>query len=200
MNKKGFTIIETLIVTVIMSISMLLIYSSYSRNYTAEKKRVYYNDVVDLYKTQFIKQYIIKNTRLAELKTSFASDETKIFYEIGTGTLLNGVDKFFYYSNEINDLINFYEVSKIAILKPNFDIISKCSYNEVKNNKNTDVSSSGYICQNSFRNYSNEMLKFVKSLGSNVEINPNEYLLIVSYQSNNIEESFSYIRLGDLNE
>lgn len=200
MNKKGFTIIETLLVVAMMSIAMLLVYQSYSYLISKEKSRIYYNDVVDIYRTQALKEYIIEYSMIEYYIDSFASSDTdRIFFAIGESTQISSVESLFYYPDEIGELLTFYDVYEMAILNPDFDVISQCSYSIANNGTtyNEVTEEEKYICQKSFINYSYEMITFIKSLGSNVEIEDNGYLLVVSY---NIEgsdkKSYSYVSLG----
>ena len=111
------------------------------------------------------------------------------------------MENLLYYPDEFIDLRNYYDIDEVAILKPDYDIISKCTYNMI-NSDEFFQDAPDSICQKSFQNYSYDMLKFIKSLGSNVEILNSNYLLIVSY---NIErpddkKTYSYIGLGDYYE
>ena len=51
MNKKGFVFMETIITIVILSSSLLLIYSSFKNLIVKQKSRIYYDDVVYTYRT-----------------------------------------------------------------------------------------------------------------------------------------------------
>ncbi len=57
-NKKGFVIIETLIVTVMITTCLVLVYSTYSSAVNNERNRLYYNDVSYVYKTDNIKRWL----------------------------------------------------------------------------------------------------------------------------------------------
>ncbi len=61
MKKQGFTIIETTIVIVFLATSLLLLYGSFRGMVTNTKKNLYYDDASLIYKTYFVKEYLLKN-------------------------------------------------------------------------------------------------------------------------------------------
>ncbi len=53
MNKKGFALLETLIVVVIISGSLITLYYAYNYSVINENIRLYYDDVNYIYKTKY---------------------------------------------------------------------------------------------------------------------------------------------------
>ena len=47
MKKNGFVFVETIIAIVVLTSSLLLLYSTFSKILQSEKTRVYYDDVKD---------------------------------------------------------------------------------------------------------------------------------------------------------
>ena len=61
MTKKGFVFIETIIVIVLLSVGIASMYSLMSNITTDIKKRKYFDNISDLYKTNIIRNNINKN-------------------------------------------------------------------------------------------------------------------------------------------
>lgn len=56
--KKGFVLLETLIAVSLVSISLLLLYNSFISIVRNNEKNLYYDDVSDIYKVFYIKEFI----------------------------------------------------------------------------------------------------------------------------------------------
>ena len=63
MNKKGFIFIETLIVIAVLTVSLIMTYSSYSSMIVKENVRIKYNDSAYMYRTYYLSQFL-RNFRL----------------------------------------------------------------------------------------------------------------------------------------
>ena len=61
MNNKGFVFLETIIVTVVLTTTLIFLYSNFSKTVNDEKRRLYYDDIAYMYKTLFIRQALIKH-------------------------------------------------------------------------------------------------------------------------------------------
>lgn len=68
-NKKGFVFIETLIVVAILTVSLLMLYGTYSAVIRKEKKRISYNDSTYLYRTFYIENFF-RNFNLENIVTN----------------------------------------------------------------------------------------------------------------------------------
>lgn len=62
-RKKGFVFIETLVVIAVLTVSLLMTYSSYSSIVTKENIRIRYNDSAYMYRTYYLSQFL-RNFRL----------------------------------------------------------------------------------------------------------------------------------------
>ena len=58
MKKKGFVFIETIIVMVVLTIGMIVIYSSFSSVLNSSKRRVTYDDVAYIYRSYYIQEFL----------------------------------------------------------------------------------------------------------------------------------------------
>ena len=61
MNNKGFVFIETIIVTVVLTTTLIFLYSNFYKNLNNEKKRLYYDDIAYVYKTIHIREVLLKS-------------------------------------------------------------------------------------------------------------------------------------------
>ena len=59
--KKGFTLMETLLVIVFVSISLLLLYTPFISLINNNKKNIMYDDASNIYKTYYLKEYLKVN-------------------------------------------------------------------------------------------------------------------------------------------
>ena len=62
-NKKGFVFIETLVVVAVLTVSLLMTYSTYNSAVIKEKSRIRYNDSAYMYRTYYLSQFF-RNFRL----------------------------------------------------------------------------------------------------------------------------------------
>ena len=60
-NNKGFVFLETIIITVVLTTTLIFLYSNFSKNINDEKQRLYYDDIAYIYKTAYIRN-AVKNT------------------------------------------------------------------------------------------------------------------------------------------
>ena len=64
--KKGFALLETIIVITFLCVSLLLLYGTFSNMMNNSKKNILYDDVSNIYKAFYIKEYL-KLNNLEEL-------------------------------------------------------------------------------------------------------------------------------------
>lgn len=72
-NKKGFVFIETIVVVAVLTVSLLMIYSTYSATLRKEKNRMSYNDSVYLYRTYYLEKFF-RNFRLDVVATELTGN------------------------------------------------------------------------------------------------------------------------------
>mgnify|MGYP004538490225 FL=1 len=60
-NNKGFVFIETIIVTVVLTTTLIFLYSNFSKRVLDERKRLYYDDISYIYKTLYIRDAVIES-------------------------------------------------------------------------------------------------------------------------------------------
>lgn len=59
--KKGFALLETIIVITFLSVSLLLLYGTFSNMMNNSKKNILYDDAVNIYKAYYLKEYLNLN-------------------------------------------------------------------------------------------------------------------------------------------
>ena len=61
-RKKGFVLVETIIVTSILLVSLMVVYTNFTTATSKEKTKLRYDDIADIYKLYYLKDYIENNT------------------------------------------------------------------------------------------------------------------------------------------
>jgi len=69
-NKKGFIYIETIITVVVLMTTLVFLYSSYSNVVTAERIRLYHDDIAYVYKTKHIRDVVVDTLDEAKFETA----------------------------------------------------------------------------------------------------------------------------------
>ena len=70
MNKKGFVLMETIVVIVVVSVALLTIFSSYYKILSKIKSENKYDTSEYIYITKYIKEYLLVNNNNISLETS----------------------------------------------------------------------------------------------------------------------------------
>ncbi len=193
-NNKGFIFLETIIITVVLTTTLIFLYSNFSKNINDEKQRLYYDDIAYVYKTIFIRNAVKSTINNAvfekaindnkadnqnSLKNNFVflfNSESKFcteyFIDTTDGNKIKCEAKNYrslYFDNKyISDLNNIYKFKTLVYLK-NDDIskIKKCINSGIDSFEDTDADKKR--CQN-FLEFTNEYS----------EINLNEYMLTIN--------------------
>lgn len=61
MNKKGFVLIETIFMTIVVIVALLIVYKSFVSVLQIEKERIYYDNTNYVYRTYVMRDYLIKS-------------------------------------------------------------------------------------------------------------------------------------------
>ncbi|MBE6154014.1 MAG: prepilin-type N-terminal cleavage/methylation domain-containing protein [Firmicutes bacterium] len=59
--KRGFALLETIIVITFLSVSMLMLYGTFNNMINNSKKNILYDDASNIYKVHFVKEYLSLN-------------------------------------------------------------------------------------------------------------------------------------------
>ena len=127
MKNKGFVLMETIVVIVVISVALLTIFSSYNKILSKEKIENKYDTSEYLYMTEYIKKYIYNYTKLIQERSpgdcSSGDCHNDIVYNMETPNYdsLNLKYAYFYDTTDNGNLssdkaLNIYNIEKIYIL------------------------------------------------------------------------------------
>lgn len=162
MKKNGFVFIETIIVVVFLSASLLLLYNSYSSAILKEKDRLYYDDVAYIYRTNFVRKFLENNSNLDFVKQFSFLDTYVITIGSDFDALFTDEQKAKNYKSSLENIVANYHIHQMILLKN--DYITKCYENNA-------------ICNNSKTGISYNMASYLKTLNDPTY----EYYLVVEY-------------------
>ena len=84
-NNKGFVFIETIIVITFLATSLIIIYKSFNNVLTNEKRRLYYDDPLYLYRTYYVLDFLESHNITSfierELKENKVEENNKLMTE-----------------------------------------------------------------------------------------------------------------------
>lgn len=175
MKKNGFVFVETIVAVVILTSSLLLLYSTFSKILQSEKTRVYYDDVNYIYRTWYVKERINSLNIMAALR-DITSNTDKYFVTVGIeyDNLFTGYEKEKTY---ISNLLEDYEVSQIIILKENkIDNLKKCTLECSLDSNCNDYEN----CNGLYTNLSDEMINYLKTIYIDVSCT---YVMVIEYNT-----------------
>jgi len=175
MKKNGFVFVETIVAIIVLTSSLLLLYTSFTKVLQSEKTRINYDDVAYIYRTYYIKNKLDKlnmNTVINDLNNNL----DKYFVTIGMeySALFNGYEKD---RNFISNMLQDYEVSQIIILKENkLNNLKACTYE-----CSLDSSCNEYEnCNGIYMNLSDDFISYLKSIYINVSCT---HVMAIEYNS-----------------
>ncbi len=175
MHKNGFIFVETIVAIVILTGSLLFIYSSFSNILQKEKTRVYYDDASYIYRTYYLKNKLNELNITSPLR-DLTTNEGKFFITIGTEyqDLFLGHDDD---KNFFTHLLNDFEVREMLIVKENkLDNLKNCTESCSLDKNCPDYNN----CNSLYLNTSEELLAYLKTIYVDI---PATYILVVEYNT-----------------
>lgn len=162
-KKRGFVFVETIVVSAILTISLLMIYSSYTAIVIQENVRLKYDDPVYIYRT-FHLQNFLKDTRLDLISKNLIDNYVMDNFSCDSSGLFNGV-----YDNKgfCEALIIDYHVNNMYFTFNDLTFIQECNSSTGKCEVLNQVRS--------------DMVKYLKTIGGSGK---NGYRLIVEFSEN----------------
>ena len=101
MNKKGFMMAELIVVSSIVLVTLVGLYTSYNKIFSIYKTRIGYYDVTTLYRLGFYRDVISENGKMTEVKYNSESDIVDITNYIPADEKINNAkDQVFMVYNE----------------------------------------------------------------------------------------------------
>lgn len=91
--KKGFALLETIIVISFLAVSLLLLYGTFTNMMNNSKRNILYDDASNIYKVYYLKEYLLLNNLTALLN----NEDVKViscanFSFTSCNTLINELD------------------------------------------------------------------------------------------------------------
>ncbi len=91
--KKGFALLETIIVITFLSVALLLLYNSFINMLNNSKKNILYDDVSKIYETYYLKEYLSLNNLDSLLDNSNIKEINCLDFNISScNTLISELD------------------------------------------------------------------------------------------------------------
>ena len=175
--KKGFVFIETIVTVVILCGALIYLHSSYNNIINNEEERVYYDDTAYIYRTYYIREFLLNNSTIEKVKTTAFNNiyVTQLSHEYG-GLFTNDNDKINFAS-----IYSYFNISHVYLISQK--MINECEGPGI----DTDE-----VCKNSYEILSYNTRNYVKSLNTTTH----DYLLVIEYAekiSENIEDEGAII-------
>ncbi len=106
MKKKGFVLVETIIVMVVVIVSMLGLYKAYSFVFQNLKHNLYYDNINDIYKINVIKKTFINYPSGSYIKIARGNCEDYMTEDCTSLYTLLGIDYIIYNNINIVDVLS----------------------------------------------------------------------------------------------
>lgn len=191
MKKNGFAFVETIIAVVVLSTSLLLLYSSFNKVLHTEKTKIYYDDTAFIYRSYYLKN-TISGLNYNNVVNYLLSNDDEYFVITGSEhtDLIDDISdediEFF------NNLINRFNVSQMVFLKEN-------KINDIKTCSN-DCDTDDNICKECKRMYNtmsddcDDFINYIKTVFVDVS---SDYILAVEYKicedNSNCKKYYSWV-------
>lgn len=194
MDKRGFVFVETIVAIVVLASSLLLLYSSFHKILQSEKSRIYYDDIVYISRTWYIKD------RLSNLSDNDSSDEDNLkniivndimksgkpFAVVNLENILNS-ENFLNRNKERNffsHMFNSFEVSEGSKMI----LIDVKDLGTLGTLKSCKKDSEDTLCQELYEslNRDDDFLNYIKTIYVDITC---DYILVVKYHTCNSEDT-----------
>ena len=169
MNKKGFAFVETIVTVVILSTSLLYLYSTYNVILNDENTRLYYDDPAFIYSTNYVRKFLEEYSEIDSIKRNYFDDTYIVTLGSGFNGLFSATEMANNRFDSLNTIVNSFKINQILLVKSTmFD-------NCFEGNEE--------YCSSSISNLNYNLKKYVNSLSDTTY----DYYLVVEYSIN--EES-----------
>lgn len=164
-SKKGFAFVETIVTIVILSASLLYLYSTYSAILSDEKVKLYYDDPAYIYYTNYVRKFLQEYSDIENVKNNYFDDTYIVTLGTGFDALFNDVQKASYRVKSLENIVESFKINQIILVKS--DMFNNCYEGNEK------------YCKSSVSNLSYNMQRYVNSLSDTTY----DYYLVVEYAS-----------------
>ena len=192
MNNKGFVFIETIIVTVVLTTTLIFLYSNFNKNLNNEKKRLYYDDIAYVYKTIYIRDALLKSI-----------DESIFNMAINDSNTFNGnslKNNFVYlFNNESKFCVNYKDINNSLDCNSSNDYKSIYKDNTLLKDLN-DLYNYNMLFYIETKDISNIKKCINGTIDSSLQTKCNNYKLYTSkYSDSNLDEFMKTLDSEDAN-
>ena len=164
-NKKGFAFVETIITVVILSASLLYLYSTYNAIISDEKVRLYYDDPAFIYYTNYVRKFLEEYSDIENVKKNYFNDTYIVTLGTGFDALFNETEKADNRINSLEEIVKSFKINQMILVKS--EMFDNCYEGSEK------------YCKSSISNLSYNMQKYVNSLSDTKY----DYYLVIEYAS-----------------
>lgn len=164
-SKKGFAFVETIITIVILSASLLYLYSTYNAIISDEKVRLYYDDPAFIYYTNYVRKFLEEYSDIENVKKNYFNDTYIVTLGTGFDALFNETEKADNRINSLEEIVKSFKINQMILVKS--EMFDNCYEGSEK------------YCKSSISNLSYNMQKYVNSLSDTKY----DYYLVIEYAS-----------------
>ena len=142
-NNKGFMLVETIIVTVVVATIMISLYVAFNRIYGAYESKKTYMDIEPIYAIDIIKDYLIDEFLIEDILSD--ADNNGIVNVISNKEIK--IELKDYQRDYLNKIIENYNITELQIIESSY-------YYELEENVKTKLFENKY---ESYKNYVNHL-------------------------------------------
>lgn len=178
-KNRGFVIIETIITVVVLSTSLLYLYSSYSSIINREETRLYYDDVAYIYRTNYVRKFLESYTNIEAIKdygfeNSYVITIGPSFDSMFTPDQITNNMK-----GSMENLFNTFHINQLLMIDS--DMLNNCYSN-----------SDDPKCESSTSNLSYAINSYLQTLNETTY----NYYIVVEYSEYNVDGDLKKCVLG----
>lgn len=169
-NKKGFVFIETIITVVVLSASLIIIYSAYSSAISDEKTRLYYDDPAYIHRSYFVREFLYLNSNIEYIKDYVFNNSYITTIGVGFDTMFTQEQEDAGMRQSLQILYDIYNINQMVIVDG--ATAKECLIHP-------DAS-----CKTAYQFVSVNMAGYIKTLN----LLENKYYLVIEYTEKTNEE------------
>lgn len=159
MKKNGFALIETIVTLIILTASLLYLYSTYSAILNEEEIRLRYDDPSYIYYTNNVRKFLEEYSNIELIKNNAFTNSYIVTIGTGYEGLFSELEK-----NMAEKIVESYNINQILLIDTK--LFSECI-----------SSSKEGICSSSYENVGYNLKSYINTLSTN----SNDYYLVIEY-------------------
>lgn len=175
MKKNGFVFIETIVAIVVLTSSLLLLYSTFNKVLQSEKTRVYYDDMAYIYRSYYLRNNL-NDLNMVPVLNDLTNNNNNFFVTVGVEyqDLFKGRAKEETY---FRSMLEYFDVEQMIIIKENkLDNLKRCTLENSMNPSYSEYEN----CNGLYSNLSEDFITYLKTIYIDVSCT---YVLAVEYNT-----------------